>query len=121
MEAKQVSPKGVSPKPEYKEPEEVFLKEENTKQDAEQPGDVCIFHKGERDITRSKPRTYEPLGLGLYDMDAHGCQSASRWKNDEPSVMEQEPLAEKCLESIFQELEEALYGNMCIRSCEEDG
>lgn len=35
--------------------------------------------------------------------------------------MKSKPQAEICSESVFQELEEALYGNMCIRSCEEDG
>ena len=62
MEAEQLSPKGVSSKPEYKEPEEVLPRKENIKQDAEQLGENCIFHKGERDITRSKPPTHEPLG-----------------------------------------------------------
>lgn len=120
-EVELVSSRRVSLELEYEEPEEVLPKEEDIKQDVEQSKGVCIFHKGERDITRSKPPTHEPLGLEPYNMDEHGCQPTSWWKNEEPSVMKPEPPAEICPESVFQELEEALYDNMCIRSCEEDG
>lgn len=96
-------------------------REDDIKQDAEPPKGVGISYKGERDMIRSKPPTLEPLGSRLDSMDEHGCQSTFQWENEEPSLMKPKPPAKICLESIFQELEEALYGNMSIRSHEEDG